>query len=133
MYDLLHSFAVHVLLSQVDQLPGLVLHVCLNIVLTGKEMKKVWLLLDKEGEPVLLCQGALHLIFLHHFQNLHPSKLLNVLLASSHPGQVVQHHPSVKPLTKGMTTADSTYCTDLPPPLPAHHGARIMESIAPCL
>ena len=133
MYDLVHSFTVPVLLPQVDQLPGLVLRVCLNIVLTGKGMEKVWLLPAKEGEPVLLCQGALHLILLHHLQHLDPSKLLIVLLASSHPGQVVQHHPSVKPLTKGMTTADSTYCTDLPPPLPAHHGARIMESMARCL
>ena len=79
MYDLVYSLTVPELLPQVDQLPGLVLHVCLNIVLTGKVMKRVWLLQAKEGEPVLLCQGALHLILLHHLQHLDPNKLLIVL------------------------------------------------------
>ena len=87
-------------LPQVPQLPSLVLHVCLYIVLAGKLMEQLRLLPSKEGEPVLLCQGALHLRLLHHLQHLDPCKLPVVLLASSHPGQVVQHHPTVKSLIK---------------------------------
>ena len=76
----------------------LVLNVCLKIIFTRKGMEKLWLLPAKKGEPVLLCQGALKAVLLHHLHHPPLPKVFVVLLARPHPSQVVQHHPSVESL-----------------------------------